>query len=546
MLEKVLNVTWHAQHASAIDPSLWADTNRNPLIDSDPRNVYLLPDLRFQEQAKKAKLTLDTSATAVFSPLRQRDAKPSNFATTCVRIMMGTAWPNNERMTQFGAVTFDSVQVFTEHGLKKGAETDLANSKAAPSLALAHGHHNSLTTAGMYQVWELEETDEARALLSQPRFAAAGVKATHIDILRELQSCRLHYEQQVQANAQLRAEDQQREADWSARLVDEQTRHRAMVSDLAATCMQLATTAASLQLANGTQASATSHQLLGQMLQLTTQVRGMAQMQHAGLHPITAPPPAPIANAMGVPMHSSTPAVPTPAVPTPAVHVPADVAVLEAAAPTIAQVLPLAGVPLAGVPFVALPSTTQPTQPIHAAASAPLPQPETVISKGEAKLQQRKRLREEEVEVVCSIPTCTRSLKRSACKAHERKCRLTVDPTSNASEGISCHVDGSNWLFFEEPGQPGSRYCARIPVATRESADRGCRRPFGTGLGCCNGSKQAGKCKPVIGCQCGATALVPARNGSQRCMCPLAQFEAGGSKDPPDAPDQSGAEVACQ
>ena len=155
MMDQVLNVAWHAQQASELDPANWAQTSRNPLIDPDPRKVYFMPEIRLADHARKAKLTWDTETTAIFSPTRQRDAKPSAISTTLLRIQQGTAWPNQERRTQFGMVKFGSVDIFTEHGNKKGAETDLGSSKATPSLALAHGHHNNMSTAGMYQVSSL-------------------------------------------------------------------------------------------------------------------------------------------------------------------------------------------------------------------------------------------------------------------------------------------------------------------------------------------------------------------------------------------------------
>jgi hypothetical protein len=54
---------------------------------------------------------------------------------------MKAAYPTGQRMTQFGIMAFDDESVFTCHGEKKGGETDLGSSKAAPSLVLAHGHH---------------------------------------------------------------------------------------------------------------------------------------------------------------------------------------------------------------------------------------------------------------------------------------------------------------------------------------------------------------------------------------------------------------------
>ena len=174
MTEAVLNVSWHAQNASSLPPEQWPATSRNPLINSDLRQVFFLPELRLSDVAKKAALSLDSNITPIFSPQRARDAKPDTTTTKYTRLLIGVAWPDGYRITQFGNVPVEASE-FTAHGIKSGSVTDLGMSKAPPALALAHAHQENMSTNAMYHVWELEATDYARNLLCQPRLVSAGL-----------------------------------------------------------------------------------------------------------------------------------------------------------------------------------------------------------------------------------------------------------------------------------------------------------------------------------------------------------------------------------
>ena len=152
--DAVLNVTWHSQVCSPVSPAAWAVTSRftpPPGGELDLRTVYLLPELRAADAAKRTELTVDSAVTAIFSPARSRDTKPDDTQTGFTRLMIRTAWPDGFRVTAFGRVPY-ALKDFTCHGNKKGSETDLGSSKASPALQIEHGHQSGYSTGALYQV----------------------------------------------------------------------------------------------------------------------------------------------------------------------------------------------------------------------------------------------------------------------------------------------------------------------------------------------------------------------------------------------------------
>ena len=105
---------------------------------------------------------------------------------------------------------------------------DLGGSLSSPALTFAHGHHEGMSSASQYQVWELETTDYARNLLCQPRLVAAGETVSHVHLLRELKAMREFHKQ-----------ESERAALRYSTLAQE-------VPRMASACMQLAATAAQL------------------------------------------------------------------------------------------------------------------------------------------------------------------------------------------------------------------------------------------------------------------------------------------------------------
>jgi len=276
MLNCVLNVVWHSQNNSSISSNLWPYQDRNAHMD-DPRNVYLLPSLRFFEGERSRAIDLNAIPTAVFSPLRDADPKPHETQTFYVRLQM-SSWENGVRITQFGGFKI-TLTDFNSHGNKKGAETDLGASEASPALTLDHGHHEGMSTGRIYQVWELQSTDLARSILCQPRQVAAGLQVSGAEILRTLKGLT-------------------DEIGKSRLLAEEREKHRdEQYANVAKACLGLATNTASLiALLAPQHTDSQIPPIIGQMHQVTASISSMLAAVHipnrdaqASSHPAPVP-----------------------------------------------------------------------------------------------------------------------------------------------------------------------------------------------------------------------------------------------------------------
>ena len=527
LLESVLNVAWHAQQASEVQPAAWHSTHRHANLTHEQRSSYFfLPSIKFGDAAKKTQMTLDSQVTLVFSPARSKDARANDAASTYAKLLMQAAWPNGMRTTQFGLVPVSFADV-TSHGIKKGALVDLGASKASPALVLAHGHHENFSTAAQYQVWELEHTDQARNLLCQPRIAAAGESASHIEVLREM----------IAMRAEFRTELQGLREDQAAK--DQQI--QAHIFAIVGTCTQLATALATVVSSrNGGAADALGvNAALGSMAMLASQVNNLASTGSSAATKSVVGPSGSSAATTSAAGPSAMPAPPMkpplqpfqnggkcamrpPSMPPPP---------MPARVPTVGAVPWTTG--------AAVPGWTEPElQMMREAAEGAQEmlhddEAPVVVLQGKelkdatdlaaTKAARKRELRQTQEEEKCPVEHCSKMLKKDALSAHKLRCIQSADPCRRCPQGSAAHVDATGWQFLVGYDD-GVRYCARNMKATGSNG-RGCRRPFGSGPRFCNTAKQQMSCSPLTGCVCGTDAQEPERRFCMACKCPDATNE---------------------